>query len=472
MKRRAFLALLGGAGAASVLPVEAAPAGSFPGHPESFGVLHDTTLCIGCRRCEGACAETNTLPKPKKPFTDLEVLDKKRRTTATEWTVVNKYEQPGQKPVFRKAQCLHCAEPACASACFVKAFTKNPDGSVTYDASLCVGCRYCMVACPFNIPGYTYDKALNPLVQKCTLCHPLISEGKLPACVDICPTGALLFGKRKELLQIARQRLLDAPTRYQDHIYGEHEMGGTAWMTISAAPFKAVGLDENLGTRPAGDYTAGVLGAVPMVVGLWPVLLGGAYAITKRKEQIAAEEQAEAVAQAVIEAQTKAAAAQEKALEKAAKEQEKAVLKAEDAATAKVREELGEELKATLTDELKAQIQAELAAEQATALEVAKEAAKQEAEGAAHAAKEAVKAELEARYSAEKAELEAQIRQAAEARTELEARKDALQAELEAAKAAPAAVPAQAASPVTQKPPTGPLKTTPGKPGKKGKEGR
>lgn len=331
MKRRAFLALLGGAGAGAVLSTpaaKAAPAGNFPGYPDSNGVLHDTTLCIGCRRCESACNTVHNLPKPKKPFTDLKVLDVKRRTTAVEWTVVNKYPQPQGKPVFRKAQCLHCAEPACASACFVRAFTKNPDGSVTYDASLCVGCRYCMVACPFNIPGYTYDRALNPLVQKCDMCHERQQKGLVPGCVEVCPTGAIVFGKRSELLEIARKRIADNPGRYQKHVYGEHEMGGTAWMTISGVAFKDVGLNEDLGTKAAGEYTAGVLGAVPMVVGLWPVLLGGAYAITKRKEQIAAEEQADAVREALSVAQAKSEEALQKALDKAAKEQEKAVNKA------------------------------------------------------------------------------------------------------------------------------------------------
>ena len=110
-----------------------------------------------------------------------------------------------------------------------------------------------MVACPFNIPGYTYDRALNPLVQKCTLCHPRLQEGKLPGCVEACPTGALVFGKRKDLVKIAWDRITAHPERYQNHVYGEHEMGGTAWMTISGAEFKEVGLNEDLGTKPPAN---------------------------------------------------------------------------------------------------------------------------------------------------------------------------------------------------------------------------
>ena len=164
MNRRSFLTLMGGLGIGSALggaKSASAAGGTFHGYPDGNGVLHDTTLCIGCRRCEQACNKVNDLPKPEKPFTDLNVLNEKRRTTAKEWTVVNKYRPASlDKDVFRKTQCMHCEEPACASACFVKAFTKNPDGSVTYDPTLCVGCRYCMVACPFNIPGYTYDLSL------------------------------------------------------------------------------------------------------------------------------------------------------------------------------------------------------------------------------------------------------------------------------------------------------------------------
>lgn len=361
MNRRSFLALVGGLGvglgAAGTETAQAA-GGTFPGHPDSKGVLHDSTLCIGCRRCEKACAEVNDLPKPKKPFDDLKVLDAKRRTSADAFTVVNKYEgEGGGKPAFIKTQCMHCAEPACASACFVKAFTKNPDGSVTYDPKLCVGCRYCMVACPFNIPAYDYHSALNPTVRKCTLCHPRLAEGKLPGCVEGCPTGALVFGKRSDLVRVAWERLNAHPDRYAQHVYGEHEMGGTAWMVISAAPQAKLGLADNLGTKPAADYTSGALGAVPMVVGIWPVLLGGAYAITKRKEQIAAEEQAGAVADAIARTQDAADAKLKASLEKAEKDKEKAV-------AAEVKKAVAE-AEAAFQAELKAKEEAEAAAKNA-----------------------------------------------------------------------------------------------------------
>lgn len=355
MHRRKFLKLLGLSGGAAAMTstlastgvAKAASGAGVAPNPDAIGVLHDSTLCIGCRQCEAACAKVNNLPKPKVPFDDLSVLDKKRRTTVDSYTVVNKYEEPGaQKPVFRKQQCNHCQEPACASACFVKAFRKNPDGSVTYDPSLCVGCRYCMIACPFNIPAYDYDKVLNPLVHKCTLCEPRLLEGKLPGCVETCPTGALLFGKRTELLKVARERIAEAPGKYVDHIYGEKEMGGTSWLYLSPVPHQELG-QPVLGSTSVPELTSGALGAVPMVAGLWPVFLTGAYAITKRKEKIAAEEQANAVDEAVKAAGEKAAKALEAAMAKAEKDKENALAKAakeRETAVAAKEQEVAEEL--------------------------------------------------------------------------------------------------------------------------------
>lgn len=308
MNRRKFLTFVGSAGVASALgtaKVVKAGTHTFPYYPDSYGVLHDTTRCIGCRRCEKACNKVNSLPKPDKPFDDLSVTHTKRRTSAYAWTVVNKYDVNG-KAFFRKLQCFHCNDPACASACFAKCFQKQPDGSVTYDGSQCVGCRYCMVACPFYMPGFQYDEAFDPLVQKCTFCEPRLKEGKLPGCVEACPMDALTFGRRSDLIKVARARIAENPGRYVNYVYGEHDAGGTAWMVLApaadnpspapqtvveAAPqLKQLGLDPHLGTQPMGELTYGALGAVPMIVAFWPVLFGGAYAMTKRRDAIHKEE--------------------------------------------------------------------------------------------------------------------------------------------------------------------------------------
>jgi formate dehydrogenase iron-sulfur subunit len=325
ISRRKFLGWMGAAGLTSAVGTSAQAASNkeFAGYKESMAVLHDTTRCIGCRKCEAACNKVNDLPAPEKPFDDLKVLEEKRRTTPKTYTVVNQFG--GEHPVFAKKQCNHCLEPACASACFVKAFTKTPEGAVIYNENVCVGCRYCMVACPFEIPTYEYDEPFTPRVRKCTMCHPRILKGLLPGCVEACPTEALVFARREDLITVAHQRIAAFPDRYVDHLYGEHEMGGTNWLYLTGKPFAEVGMREDLGNTPAPKLTKGALGAVPMVVGLWPVLLTGIYAINKRKEKIAAQEQQEAVAEAVAQAAAESDAKLTAAAEKAAKDQQAAV---------------------------------------------------------------------------------------------------------------------------------------------------
>ncbi len=303
ISRRKFLGCIGAAiGSAAGAGKTAHGAGNkhFKGYPGSFGVLHDITKCIGCRKCEAACNQVNQLPEPERRFDDLSILDEKRRTDADTYTVVNRFSK--EKEVFVKKQCNHCIEPACASACFVKAFKKTRSGAVIYDESLCVGCRYCMVACPFEIPAYEYHNALTPKITKCTLCYPRIIDNQLPGCVEACPKQALIFGDREALIKAAWQRIYDFPDQYTAHVYGEHEMGGTNWLYISGHSFKQIGMREDLGIKPAPELTAGPLSAVPIIVGLWPVLLTGIYAISKRKDKIAQTEKQSALDMAMAQA--------------------------------------------------------------------------------------------------------------------------------------------------------------------------
>ena len=305
ISRRQFLGWLSavGVGAATAKTAQAASNKQFDGYPGAYGILHDTTRCIGCRKCEEACNQVNKLPEPEKPFDDLTVLSAPRRTDAESFTVVNQFaESGGTQPYYAKTQCNHCLEPACASACFVRALRKVETGAVVYDESLCVGCRYCMIACPFNIPAYEYDEPLEPRIVKCTLCQPLIEKGELPGCVALCPKEALSFGPRDHMIKLARQRISKYPDTYIDHIYGEHEMGGTSWLYISSLSFAQIGMREDLGTQTASSFTAGPLAAVPVIVALWPVLLTGIYAVSKRKDKIADAERVEAIARTVADA--------------------------------------------------------------------------------------------------------------------------------------------------------------------------
>lgn len=253
---------------------------------DRYGCLTDLTACEGCRSCEKACNEANNLPKPDVPFDDASVFKEKRRPTAKAYTVVNQYKnsKDESKPIYRKIQCNHCNEPGCASACPVHAYTKTKEGAVLYDASKCFGCRYCMVACPFYVPAYDYESALEPKVAKCILCYDRIKTGGIPACADACPTGATTFGKRNELIKMARNKIIRNPDRYIDHIYGEYEVGGTSWIYISGVPFEQLGFPVNLSKKPLIEETKGFLGAVPVVLTVWPAFFGMVYAALKHRE--------------------------------------------------------------------------------------------------------------------------------------------------------------------------------------------
>jgi len=287
--RRFFLKVCGALGAASVArEVGAVERANRPGAgDDGLAVLVDTTRCIGCRSCEMACAESNGLPEPDRLGDDA-VFETRRSTGPSRFTVVNRASKRGE-PRFAKTQCLHCLVPACASACPVRALDKTEAGPVVYHADRCIGCRYCMVACPFGVPKYEYDKAV-PYVRKCTMCPDRIAAGRPPACAEACPGGALTFGRRSELLLEARRRVYAPDSTYVPRIYGEHEAGGTSWLYISDRAPAELGLPEGMGDRPYFELTRGALGAVPLVVTLWPPLLMGLYAAARRRDEVRADQ--------------------------------------------------------------------------------------------------------------------------------------------------------------------------------------
>ena len=302
ISRRRFVQLAGASAvaavASSLLTMPARAAGDPEDSPKRMGVLTDTTRCIGCRSCEVACNKANGLPPPEKPFSDVSVFDEERRTTAGAYTVVNRYAgSNGAGPVYRKVQCMHCNEPACVSACPVAAMVKTPEGPTIWDGSLCMGCRYCMVACPFNVPAYEYDRVISPRIRKCTLCYERVFEkGGMPACVDACPQGALLFGEREDLLWEARNRIIDNPETYVPEIYGEHEAGGTSWLYLSPVPFKTMGF-PSLEHSGYGELTWDFLTAGTVATALVPLALMGVYRFGMRRQRIATEEALETLRQ-------------------------------------------------------------------------------------------------------------------------------------------------------------------------------
>jgi len=261
---------------------------------EPFGVLVDTTVCIGCRRCEWACNDWNK--NPNQPIKEFEasvyqsrsVFDTVRRMHAENFTVVNRFiSSKDGTPIYVKRQCMHCEDPGCLSSCFVDAYRKTKVGSVLYNPGLCIGCRYCMVACPFGVPAFEYSEPLNPQITKCTFCFDRISQGSVPACVEICPAQVMTFGKRSDLITLAHKRIIDNPGKYVDHIYGEHEVGGTSWIYLSSVPFDQIGFKTDLTETSIPKLSKGYLFGVKMfeIVGAWPLVFGAYYAISKARKK-------------------------------------------------------------------------------------------------------------------------------------------------------------------------------------------
>ena len=244
-------------------------------------ILIDTTLCTGCGQCVKACKLENGLPRGDRPWRGQGAVD---GLSATRFCTI--LRRPDDH--FVRQQCRHCLEPACVSACLVGAMQKSPEGPVIYDGGRCMGCRYCMVACPYSIPRYEWDRAV-PYVRKCTLCHPRLKEGKLPACVEACPEKAAIFGDREELLAQAHGRLGASPEKYVQKVYGEHEVGGTSVLYISDIPLDFLAWQPDLDDRPLPDRTWASLKKVPPVILGMGGLMAGTYWIIGRRMKLAAQ---------------------------------------------------------------------------------------------------------------------------------------------------------------------------------------
>ncbi len=262
--------------------------------PDRMGVLVDTTHCVGCRNCEFACRKSHGIETGDiEQYHKRDVFKKFRRPGNDSYTVVNEF--PNEKnellPINVKYQCMHCDKPACVSACIVGAFTKQENGAVIWDGDKCIGCRYCMVACPFQIPTFEFEKAIQPDIHKCDFCHPRTKIGGIPACVEICPVEALMYGPRTELIRVARQRIKRNPGKYNNHIYGEREVGGTSWMYLTSADFDTLKFPKHKSSTAPGvseSIQHGIFAyfVPPIALYAW---LGGLMWITKRRKEMIKE---------------------------------------------------------------------------------------------------------------------------------------------------------------------------------------
>ena len=237
----------------------------------SVGLLFDSTLCVGCGACTAACKEQNDLPLPIE-----------ERTTAYTWTVVR-----NEGGAWVRSLCFHCLEPTCVSVCPVGALQKTAEGPVIYDSKKCIGCRYCIMACPFGVPKYQWDRPI-PIVGKCVLCADRVRQGQPTACASVCPTGATLFGDREALAREARGRIDRDPGRYVDHVYGVTEAGGTSVLMLAGVPFAALGMKTDVPAQPLPLLTWQVLSKIPSFVVVAGVFLFGLHWITKRREEVGA----------------------------------------------------------------------------------------------------------------------------------------------------------------------------------------
>lgn len=276
INRRGFFGVLGVAGLTLAVGKRTLASPNGKTDIEFFGVLYDSTHCVGCRTCEYECAAAHGLPEPPS---EIEAV---RKTSETCNTVVNTF-QTNKGEAYIKRQCMHCNEPACDAACLTQAMHKNVTGPVTWDGNKCMGCRYCMVSCPFDSPKFEYHST-NPKIQKCDMCFDKQMAGEKPVCVTNCPNEALMYGKRRDLIKEARRRIYEKPELYTDHIFGEHEVGGTGWLYLASVPFEELGMNTNLQQASYPSLTKGFLYSVPSVDLLLPPLLLGIYTATKNNK--------------------------------------------------------------------------------------------------------------------------------------------------------------------------------------------
>ncbi|HUK83741.1 MAG TPA: hydrogenase 2 operon protein HybA [Verrucomicrobiae bacterium] len=250
MNRRSALKMLVSGAAATAVAATGSDARAATDKPpgDVVGMLYDATLCVGCKACVAACAKANGLDPDTSWSSGL--YQAPVSLNARTKNIIKLYRE-GSEQSYVKSQCMHCLDPACASACMLGALSKDERGIVWWNGDLCVGCRYCQVACPYDVPKFEWNSP-TPKIVKCELCRGRLDEGDLPACVDVCPRNAVIFGTRSELLKEAHRRLERYPDLYIQKVFGENDGGGTQVLYISHVDFGKLGLPD-LGDRPVAE---------------------------------------------------------------------------------------------------------------------------------------------------------------------------------------------------------------------------
>jgi formate dehydrogenase iron-sulfur subunit len=265
-----------------------------PEDHDRFAILTDTTLCTGCESCVHACKQEYGLGRDRAWRWRRKIDD----LSSTRFCTI--IRQPGNR--FIRQQCRHCDEPACVSACIVGALQKQETGAVTYDEDRCMGCRYCMMACPFGVPRYSWENTV-PLVTKCIMCQPRLEKGQQPACTEACPYGATIFGSRAEMIEEANKRFAASPDKYytrpgddQPHLHGYHEVGGVSVLYLSdiSLDFYPFVWRPEMGDEALPTLTWAALSKVPPIVVGMAAAMSGVYWVVGRRMKLQAEAQAQA----------------------------------------------------------------------------------------------------------------------------------------------------------------------------------
>lgn len=251
---------------------------------QTWGMLIDLTRCVGCNSCALACKESNNLP-----HLDVvpQALDPDTYTFVDERQVIT--ADGGLETRYVKRQCMHCLNAACVSACPAAAMHSSGQGPVVYRPHRCLGCRYCQVACPFGVPRFDWDNGINPVISKCWLCYDRLQAGQKPACAEACPTGALRFGQRADLLAQAHAQITSNPGRYIDHIFGESEVGGTSMLYLSNVPFEQLGFPGALPQTAPPEETEKIMSKLPHVIAGVAAVMTGTAVYTHRKPAASVE---------------------------------------------------------------------------------------------------------------------------------------------------------------------------------------